>query len=78
MTYLTGSCRWPRGGGLRRVEPWSADTRRGGDPRGRGQIMADTLVERVTGQASADAVPLLVNLVVSDGVLFGVRRPRPG
>ena len=31
-------------------------TTAGGDARGRGQIMADTLVERVTGQASADAV----------------------
>ena len=34
----------------------SADTARaGGDARSRGQIMADTLVERVTGQASAPA-----------------------
>ena len=32
----------------------SADTARaGGDARSRGQIMADTLVERVTGQSSA-------------------------
>jgi len=34
-----------------------------GDPRSRGQIMADTLVQRVTGQATADAVPVEVQLV---------------
>ena len=31
-----------------------------GDQRSRGQIMADTLVERLTGQATADAVPVEV------------------
>ena len=47
--------------------------RSAGDPRSRGQIMADTLVERVlsadspTGQQPA----ILVNLVVSDRVLWG-------
>ncbi len=49
-----------------------ADSLRGhGDTRSRGQIMADTLVERVTGQRRADAVPLEVNLVMTDDVLFG-------
>ena len=38
-----------------------------GDPRGRGQIMADTLVERLTGQATADGAPVEVNLVITDG-----------
>ncbi|WP_219414514.1 HNH endonuclease [Pseudonocardia nigra] len=42
-----------------------------GDPRTRGQIMADTLVERVTGQASAGAVPVEIQLVMSDGALLG-------
>jgi hypothetical protein len=32
--------------------------------------MADTLVERVTGQAAAEAVPVEVNLVMSDQSLF--------
>ncbi|MGA8258059.1 MAG: DUF222 domain-containing protein [Nocardioides sp.] len=32
--------------------------------------MADLLVERVTGQATADAVPVTVSLVVSDETLF--------
>lgn len=37
----------------------AADTAIGtGDPRGRGQLMADTLVERVTGQATAGEVPV--------------------
>ena len=44
--------------------------RAGGDERGRGQIMADTLVERVTGQAQASAVPVEVNLVITDTALL--------
>lgn len=44
--------------------------RAAGDPRSRGQVMADTLVERVTGQASATAVPVTVHLVVSDQTLL--------
>ena len=48
-----------------------ADTRIAhGDPRTRGQIMADTLVERITGQTRADAVPITINLVVSDQTLL--------
>ncbi|MGO1183710.1 MAG: DUF222 domain-containing protein [Micrococcaceae bacterium] len=42
-----------------------------GGPRTRDQIMADLLVERATGQASADAVPAEVHLVMSDGALLG-------
>jgi hypothetical protein len=49
-----------------------ADTRTAqGDPRTRAQIMADTLVERITGQTRADAVPITVNLVISDQTLHG-------
>jgi hypothetical protein len=49
-----------------------ADARRSaGDDRTRGQVMADTLVERVTGQSRADDVPVEVHLVMSDGTLFG-------
>lgn len=44
--------------------------RAAGDGRSRGQIMADTLVERVTGQATATAVPVTVNLVISDAALL--------
>lgn len=49
----------------------AADTARAaGDPRSRGQVMADTLVERVTGQATADAVPVEVNLHMGEDALF--------
>lgn len=50
----------------------AADSARsGGDPRGRGQVMADTLVERVTGQGLADEVPVEVQVVISAGALLG-------
>ncbi|MFB9312067.1 HNH endonuclease [Nocardioides plantarum] len=44
-----------------------------GDPLGRtrSQVMADVLVERVTGQASADDTPVQVDLVLSDTSLVG-------
>ncbi len=42
-----------------------------GDPRGRGQIMADTLVERLTGQARAAGTPVEVNLVITEDTMFG-------
>jgi hypothetical protein len=42
-----------------------------GDPRSRDQIMADTLVQRVTGQSAADAVPVEVALVMSESALLG-------
>ena len=41
-----------------------------GTRAGRGQVMADTLVERVTGQTSADAVPVEINLVMTDHTLL--------
>lgn len=41
-----------------------------GDPRSLGQIMADTLVERLTGQPTADATPLEVSLVMTAGALM--------
>jgi hypothetical protein len=41
-----------------------------GDSRGRGQIMADTLVERLTGQTSADDVSVEVCLVMTDHALL--------
>jgi hypothetical protein len=48
-----------------------ADSQRSsGEERTRGQIMADTLVERITGQASAAAVPTEVQLVITDRSLL--------
>jgi hypothetical protein len=42
-----------------------------GDERGRGQVMADTLVERVTGQTTAEQVPVEINLVIDTDTLLG-------
>jgi hypothetical protein len=42
-----------------------------GDTRGRGQVMADTLVERVTGQTHADQIPVEINLVIDTDTLLG-------
>jgi hypothetical protein len=47
-----------------------------GDPRSRGAIMADTLVDRILRPHVADSVdgarpPLMINIVVSDQVLLG-------
>ena len=47
-----------------------ADTLRS-DGDARGQIMADTLVERVTAQTTATAVPVEVHLVMTDTTLLG-------
>ena len=44
--------------------------RASGDPRGKGQVMADALVERVTGQTTADAVSVEVQLVITDRALL--------
>lgn len=45
--------------------------RAAGDARGKGQIMADTFVTRVTGQSSPEAVPVEVQVVISDEALLG-------
>lgn len=50
----------------------AADSARaGGEERGRGQLMADTLVERVTGQAAADEVEVEIQLVMASETLLG-------
>ncbi|MCI4676860.1 HNH endonuclease [Candidatus Mycolicibacterium alkanivorans] len=41
------------------------------DGRSRGQVMADTLLERVTGRPAGQAVPVTINVVISDQALFG-------
>jgi len=41
------------------------------DGRSRGQVMADTLVERVTGRPADQSVPIAVNVVISDQALLG-------
>lgn len=62
---------------LKHLEQAAAAARAGGDPRGRGQVMADTLVERVTGQARADDVDVEVGVVVTDEAWTGASE-QPG
>ena len=72
MSYLTGLLPVREGVAVFAALTAHADSLRGaGDERSRSQIMADTLVERVTGQASASAVPVEVQLVMTDGSLLG-------
>jgi hypothetical protein len=41
------------------------------DGRGRGQVMADTAYERITGQSAEVPTPIAVNLVLTDETLLG-------
>ncbi len=41
------------------------------DDRGRGQVMADTAYERITGQSAEVLTPIAVNLVLTDETLLG-------
>ena len=71
MTYLTGLLPVAQGVGVYAALTHTADQLRAqGDPRGRGQIMADTLVERVTGQARAAEVPVEVQVVMTERTLL--------
>jgi hypothetical protein len=69
MTYVTALLPVAQGVSVYATLRREADTR--GDGRSRGQIMADTLVERVTGRDATVPTPIAVNLVMSDGTLFG-------
>jgi hypothetical protein len=72
MTYLTALLPVTQGVAVLAALTREADSRRAaGDPRSKGQVMADTLVERLTGQTCAPDVPLTVNLVISDQALLG-------
>jgi hypothetical protein len=72
MTYLTGLLPVRQGVAVCAALTRHADSLRSrGDERSRGQIMADTLVERVTGQATASAVPIEVHVVMDADALFG-------
>ncbi|WP_318241941.1 HNH endonuclease [Arthrobacter gallicola] len=71
MSYLTGLLPVAQGVAVFTALSRAADSlRSSGDERGRGQIMADTLVERITGQATASQVPVEVQLVITDRTLF--------
>ena len=69
MTYVTALLPVAKGVGVYAALRRAADTTF--DDRSRGQIMADTLVERITGRPCDVAEPVAVNLVLSDETLFG-------
>lgn len=74
MTYVTALLPMAQGVSVYAALKREADTTF--DGRGRSQVMADTLVERVTGQPADVPVPIAVNLVLTDETLFG-RRTTP-
>ncbi|CAN5730036.1 hypothetical protein BH09ACT7_BH09ACT7_12430 [soil metagenome] len=73
MTYLTALLPVAQGVSVYAALKRVADTTF--DGRSRGQVMADTLVERVTGRAAATATPIAVNLTLSDETLLGGHTP---
>jgi hypothetical protein len=80
MTRLSALLTIPQGVAAHTALCRAADQiKAAGDPRSRGQIMADTLVERVTGLAAADDVPVEINLVMTDQALLqiGPHRDEP-
>lgn len=71
MTYLTALLPVVEGVAAYAALRRAADSSRAkGDDRGRGQVMADVLVERVAGLAHAAEVPVQVNLVLTDDTLL--------
>lgn len=69
MTYLTALLPVAQGVSVYAALRRTAETTF--DGRSRGQVMADTLIERVTGRSAAAATPIAVNLVLSDETLLG-------
>lgn len=72
MSYVTGLLPVAQGVAVHGALTRHAEAlRAAGDPRSRGQIMADTFVQRLTGQAQAPAVPVEIQVVMTDRTLFG-------
>ncbi len=69
MSYVTALLPVAQGVSVYAALRREADLR--GDGRSRAQVMADTLVERVTGRAAAVPAPIAVNLVLTDETLLG-------
>jgi hypothetical protein len=69
MTWLTALLPVAQGVSVYAALRRSADTC--GDGRSRGQVMADTLVERVTGRPADVPAPVAVTVVMSDAALLG-------
>jgi hypothetical protein len=71
MTYLTALLPVRHGVAVWATLGRDADRlRAAGDPRTRGQLMADLLVERITGMPAGGAPPVAVKLVLTDRALF--------
>jgi len=73
MVYLTALVPMQQGvQAYAQLKAHAAAAKATGDERGAGQIMADTLIERVTGRepGHADDVPVTINLLVSDETLL--------
>jgi hypothetical protein len=70
MTYLTALLPVAQGVSIYAALKREADVCC--DRRSRGQVMADALVERVTGRPADQPVPVSVNVVISDQALVGV------
>ncbi len=71
MSYLTGFLPVEQGVACLAALRQAADTARvDGDVRSRGQVMADTRVERLTGQATASEVDVEVHVVMTDSTLL--------
>jgi hypothetical protein len=68
MAYLTALLPVAQGVSVYAALRRAADT--AFDGRSRGQVMADALVERVTGRSAATPTPIAVNLVLSDNTLL--------
>ncbi|WP_460353760.1 HNH endonuclease signature motif containing protein [Mycobacterium sp. ZZG] len=69
MVYVTVRLPLAQGVGLYAACKRAADT--SGDGRPRGQVMAETIYERVTGHPAAGPVPIALNLVMADTTLAG-------
>jgi Domain of unknown function (DUF222)/HNH endonuclease len=70
MSYLTGFLPVAQGVACQAALIKHADSLRAqGDTRGRGQIMADTMVERLTGQTAARAGTVEIQLLMTDSTL---------
>ena len=69
MTYVTALLPVAQGVSVYAAIKQAADSTF--DDRTRGQVMADTLVERVTGRKAAVPTPIAVSLTISDQTLLG-------
>ena len=69
MVYVTALLPVAQGVGVYAALTQAANTTF--DERSRGQVMADTLVERVTGRCVAEPVSVALNLVLADATLIG-------